>query len=88
MSTENNIKMFNVDKDTYLSTVDNPFDPREDYGKWNEWDQDHGYYTERYLNNVAGFDADDTPPVLDAKLQAAILEIINNDPLDIYLLIK
>ena len=26
-----------------ITTVDNPFNPREDYLQWNQWDIDNGY---------------------------------------------
>lgn len=84
----NDIKLFNLDPDCYLTTIDNPFNPKEDYDAWNEWDQDNGYFTERYINSIADFDVEEGSLESDSKRQKAILEILKNDPLGIYLLIK
>lgn len=41
-------------KETWVTTLDNPFDPFKQYDAWQRWDEDHGYYTLslicRYLN--------------------------------------
>ena len=34
-----------IEKDTMLTTIDNPFDPFEDWDKWNKFDESKGYYT-------------------------------------------
>ncbi len=36
----------------YLTTADNPFDPKDDYPKWHDYDMQKGYYTAEYLNRI------------------------------------
>ena len=33
------------DETDVLTTLDNPYDPHEDYDKWSIWDEENGYYT-------------------------------------------
>jgi uncharacterized lipoprotein YddW (UPF0748 family) len=35
-----------------LSTIDNPFDPFEDYPAWYAWDTASGYHTNSYLARI------------------------------------
>ncbi len=45
---------------TWVTTLDNPFNPFEDMENWKRWDEDHKYYTTelicRYLH-----DSDELP---------------------------
>ncbi len=36
----------------YLTTADNPFNPKDDYQKWHDFDMQKGYYTAEYLNRI------------------------------------
>ena len=36
-----------------LTTVDNPYHPAEEFGKWYNYDHSHGYYTDQRLAKVA-----------------------------------
>lgn len=59
-----------------ITTVDNPYDPRTDFGAWYMWDTGQGYNTSAYLARVAAV-ADDFPEVVqDRMIEEAIDEII------------
>lgn len=60
-----------------ITTVDNPFDPREDFKAWDQWDRAHGYNTSSYLDRVAAL-PDEVPEVIVDKVRDdAIQEIID-----------
>ena len=59
-----------------ITTVDNPFDPRTDFGAWYMWDTGQGYNTSAYLARIAAV-AEDLPDVVqDRQVEEAIDEII------------
>lgn len=59
-----------------ITTVDNPYDPRTDFGAWYMWDTGQGYNTSAYLARVAAV-ADDFPEVVqDRMIEEAIDEIV------------
>lgn len=35
-----------------LTTSDNPYSPLDQYEQWRQWDEEHGYYLERYLARI------------------------------------
>lgn len=40
-------------KELYLTTVDNPFDPKEDYDNWHSYDIARGYNTCERLSRIS-----------------------------------
>ena len=36
-----------------LTTLDNPWDPIENYREWDKWDRDAGYCTNAYIARIA-----------------------------------
>lgn len=78
------------DQEYLLTTVDNPHNPKEDYGKWKLWDEDNGYNTESYIARLLDmedeFDIED-----DVKLSGltdkVIRDILDNDVLGVYALV-
>lgn len=59
-----------------ITTVDNPYDPRLDFGAWYSWDVSHGYNTSAYLARVTAV-ADEFPEsIRDVHIELAIDEII------------
>ncbi len=70
-----------------LTTIDNPFNPKENYKAWNLWDIDNGYNTASYLARIL----QNFKMVDDEWTQESIDEaqniIIDNDMLRVYLII-
>ncbi|MFT8426432.1 hypothetical protein [Liquorilactobacillus hordei] len=67
-----------------LTTVDNPYDPNQDYDKWMNWDHDHEYYTAEYLARLAQVPDDADDATVNAIIDQAQQEIMNADTLGIY----
>lgn len=59
-----------------ITTKDNPYDPREDFNAWFQWDVFHGYHTCSYLSRVGAFTEDWPEEFEDRQMEAAIDEII------------
>lgn len=76
--------------DLMLTTVDNPFNPKTDYDKWQQWDEDNGYYTESYIARLIadeeGFDIDDDVKMKEL-VDKVITDILNNDIINQYKLV-
>ena len=60
-----------ADSQLMLTTLDNPFNPKEDYDKWRNWDIDNNYHTEALLDRMA-----EIPPDLedDILIQRMIID--------------
>ncbi len=59
-----------------ITTIDNPYDPRQDYPSWFAWDVANGYNTCAYLARVSWVSEYLPQIVQDAQIEAAIDEII------------
>lgn len=71
-----------------LTTMDNPYDPFEDFDSWFRFDTDNGYYTCSYLARIAIFTDDMTQKEENEAVEMAIDEIITLNPLGIYKKVK
>jgi len=80
-----------VEENLVLTTVDNPYNPKTDYDKWEQWDEEHGYYTPQYLARVVFMDNPDVELDDEVKLnelrQLAILSILQHDVTNTYKLV-
>ena len=67
-----------------LTTIDNPFDPFDDFTSWFLFDIEKGYDSCGKVMRIAKLSDDLTEKEEDVEIERAIDEIIKYDPLDIY----
>lgn len=73
-----------IESECMLSTIDNPFDPFDDFTSWFAFDSEKGYYSCSYLARIAQLSDDMTQKEEDEEIERAIDEIILLNPLHIY----
>jgi hypothetical protein len=71
-------------KECTLTTVDNPFNPFDDFRSWFLYDIEKGYNSCDLLGRTVNITDDMTPKEINIETERAIDEIIENDFLDIY----
>lgn len=67
-----------------LTTIDNPFNPIENFKDWFMFDVEKGYDSCGYLGRIAKTSDQLTEEENDAEIERAIDEIIQHDFLNIY----
>ena len=67
-----------------LSTIDNPFNPFEDYSSWLMFDKEKGYDSAERLMRIAKVTDDMTQKEENEEIERAIDEIIKYDILNVY----
>ena len=67
-----------------LTTIDNPFDPFEQFTSWSLFDKEKGYDTAEYLARIVKLREDMTQKEECEEVERAIDEIIATNPLHIY----
>lgn len=67
-----------------LTTVDNPFDPFEQFVPWFLFDEEKGYHSCAYLGRIARTSDQLTEDENDLEVERAIDEIIKYDFMNIY----
>lgn len=72
-------------KDSYaLTTVDNPYDPFEQFNEWFLFDVEKGYNSCAYLDRIAHTSDQLSDEENNLEIARAIDEIIRYDPFNIY----
>lgn len=71
-----------------LTTIDNPFNPFEDFNQWFLYDVEKGYNSSSRLARIANLTEDMSEAETNAEIERAIDEIIYYDFLGIYMKIK
>ena len=71
-----------------LSTIDNPFDPFDDFDSWFHFDCDKNYNSCSYLDRIARTSDQLSDEENDAEIERAIDEIIKYDFMNIYVKVK
>ena len=67
-----------------LSTIDNPFNPFEDYSSWLMFDKEKGYDSAERLMRIAKLTDDMTQKEENEEIERAIDQIIKYDILNVY----
>lgn len=67
-----------------LTTIDNPFDPFEQFTLWDLFDHEKGYNTKERLARIVKLSDEMTQKEEDEEIERAIDEIIQYDFLNIY----
>lgn len=67
-----------------LTTIDNPFDPFEQFDEWFLFDIEKGYDCCGRLMRIANITDDMMEAEADVEIERAIDEIVSNDILGIY----
>ena len=77
-----------MDYECQITTIDNPFDPFEQYISWRMFDIEKGYYTSEFVARLTNFSDDMTEKEMDEEYERVIDEIIKRDFLNIYKKVK
>lgn len=72
-------------KQTNITTIDNPFNPFDDFNSWFMFDIEKGYYTSSKLARLTKLTDDMTEKEENEEIERAIDRLIEIDPLDIYI---
>lgn len=67
-----------------LTTIDNPFDPFEQFDDWLAFDMDKGYNTCAYLARIAKTSDELSPQDEDLAIDQAMDEIVRLNVLGVY----
>jgi len=68
-----------------ITTIDNPFDPFDDFTSWFLFDVEKGYYSTSNLARLTETTDDMTNVEKSEEIERAIDRMIEIDPLDIYI---
>ena len=71
-----------------LTTIDNPYDPFEQFTPWYLFDEEKGYHSCSYLGRIAQTSDQLSEEENDLEVERAIDEIIKFDFLNIYKKLK
>lgn len=71
-----------------ITTIDNPFDPFDDFYNWFDYDVEKGYYTCQLLARFAKTNDLMTDQEEEEAIEEAIDRIVEFDPLNIYIKVE
>ena len=72
-------------RQTTISTIDNPFNPFDDFTSWLMFDTEKGYYSSSKLARLTKLTDDMTEKEEAEEIERAVDRLIEIDPLDIYI---
>ena len=73
-----------MSKECMLSTIDNPFDPFEQFTSWLLFDKEKGYNSCERLARIVNLSDEMTQKEIDEETERAMNEIIKHDFMNIY----
>ncbi len=68
----------------HITTIDNPFNPFEDFASWYDFDMEKGYCSCERVARLANITDDMTDIEEEAEIERATRRLVEIDPLDIY----
>ena len=71
-----------------LTTIDNPFNPFEQFNDWYRFDEGKGYHSCAYLARIARTSDQLSPAENEDEIERAIDDIVKYNPLGIYKKLK
>ena len=71
-----------------LTTIDNPFDPFEDFINWFLYDVEKNYYTCSLVDRISNVTNEMTQKEINEEIERSIDEFIKNDPLNLYIKVE
>ena len=71
-----------------LSTIDNPYDPIDDFDHWLSYDLLYGYNCSEILSRLAFTSDSLSEAENDAIIEDAIDSLVSNDPLNLFIKVK
>ena len=77
-----------MSKKVNITTIDNPFDPFNEFDSWFAFDTEKGYYTSSKLGRLTHLSDDMTEKEESEEIERAINRLIEIDPLDIYIKVE
>lgn len=72
-------------KEVTATTIDNPFNPFNDFDSWFMFDIEKGYYTSSKLGRLTHLSDDMTEKEELQEVERAVDRLIEIDPLDLYI---
>lgn len=79
------MKESNLERRVNITTVDNPFDPFDDFDHWFQFDTEKGYYTSSKLARLTNLRNDMSETEEAEEIERAIDRLIEIDPFDMYI---
>lgn len=73
-----------MQREVWLTTLDNPFDPFEDNENWRRYDEDHGYFTNNLVARIAVTHDEMPDDVYNFQIEQAINEILRFNVTGLY----
>ena len=77
-----------IESTCMLTTIDNPFDPFEQFTSWLMFDDEKGYNCSSKVARIANVTDDMSDEEEKAEIERAIDEIIKHDPFNIFKKVK
>lgn len=71
-------------KETWVTTIDNPFDPFEESENWKQFDEEKGYFTSNLIARIACTNDEMSDDVYNFCIEQAVDEIVRFNLLGIY----